>query len=199
MLPVTPERTIRTTLDIFDPDRKSTLVGTAALHLAIAKLGGDSSTLPLKDVDGVASPHHIFEIETAVNPQDADQVTCSESHLRIVPSLGARSLGAIQFDIFDSTDNYDSVLPLRKLRDWPIFESNDIERLATTHEYRGLRFLDPAFIIWWKAAIGRESDEKTIALALKAMNDQNLNIRIPALIDAANQARNRQWLEPVER
>ncbi len=168
----TPIESIRATVDLFDPERRSALIGNAAIHWELASRGVTADRIRLTDVDAIASYDDLRLMHREFSADSTLRVTASDSRLRATPSSAAAVRGALPFDVITDSDSYDDPLSFTRFGHRIYYNSPGLSKQIL--EYDGVRYLDLPFILWWKSSLGRPEDLATINRALKALNDHDV-------------------------
>src|SRR5579875_373659 len=100
----TPSEVITKTYELYDPGHSAILIGTAAIHWEIMKRGGDSSDIPLPDVDGLVSKEAMANVWTGQDSPYVSSFSNSEARLTLWPSPTAKALGATTLDLLRADD-----------------------------------------------------------------------------------------------
>lgn len=170
MSEITPYESITKTLETFDPEHKGLLIGTSAIHFALASRGCDTDAIPLRDVDLLTCSEDMSQIREDL-PRDLYENAkwLSDTRYKVEPSEKAKKLGVCILDVTSDTNEYDNPMIRTKFggRVYANTEKYGIER--STKEHEGVKYLDLPFTFWWKSLIGRDTDVSTIESALKIM------------------------------
>lgn len=165
-----PVESIRRTLEVYDPNHRSLLVGTAALHWVLASRGIDSSSLPLRDVDALVTEDAFDEIHQGLMRGTYSQVKKRDHRLTITPSEDRAKWGVIPFDMMSDNDSYDEPMVLTKFRKRVYVK--DMDHAGQICETDRVRHLDLPFIFWWKSSVGRDTDIDTLHKTIKLLYEK---------------------------
>lgn len=169
------EHNIRTTLESYNPNGFGILIGTSAIHWAIASRGGNSNSLRLTDVDLLASPDElvtIYEELPKLFVQEARFISDDASRLKVTPSQQASNIGCLVLDVLSDSNSYEDALvvtPANKR-----IYAGDISLTGHVASYNGVNYLELPFVFWWKSFIGRGTDKETLLQAIRLLHEQDL-------------------------
>lgn len=162
-----PAESIKATLDIFDPEHRGILIGTAAIHMFLSSRDLDSSRIPLRDVDLLASDEDLDVIQEGLKSETVESVTRMDRRLTIVPSEEAGRIGVCTLDAISDSDSYDD--PLVHTRFNGRIYAGGALKPQLIKEANDVRYLSFPFICWWKMSVGRDSDKSTVHKATIAL------------------------------